>query len=65
VDDVATRVTVTVQVAEDAPERELNVAGLSTARTPVTQPASVAGTCAPVQGSTTPVTEVPPICQRE
>jgi hypothetical protein len=65
VDDVATRVMVTVQVADDAPERELNVAGLSTARTPATQPASVVGTCAPVRGSTTPVTEVPPICQRE
>jgi hypothetical protein len=62
-DAVEQRVTVAVEVAPEAPERVLTVAGLSTARTPATQPVAVTGICAPVQDSPTPVADLPPLCQ--
>jgi hypothetical protein len=64
-DAVEQRVTVEVDVATDVPEWVLNVAGLSTARTPIAQPVEVAGTCARVPNGTMASPVLPPLCQQE
>jgi hypothetical protein len=56
------RVTVDVEVASDAPEHLLMVAGLNTVRTSTSQQIPLAGYCAPVRDSPTPVPVLPRFC---
>jgi hypothetical protein len=59
---VQPRLTLSVDVSPDAPAWVVNLAGLSTAPQVASEPAALAAHCAPVQDSSVPALDQPPLC---